>query len=245
MTIKAWLEGDGFTLHTLAELFSDGDIRVVRERDRFYLSSHKIDSPEEGQQFYDIARELLLYVNGIGRVSEPRCRPVRLTGEYGDGDRQHVVVEASTATAHAWLSASAIVVSVDGVEVPGPPAPGPRYAKLALSHPDVQVVLRMLARPEELGWGELYKVYELIKNKVPQDIRAKDGRFSNTMIRRFKGSANHPGDAGEFLDEVRHAVPTGEDGVKRMSLPAGRRFIGDWVGLWLDHLDEVAIHVEA
>ncbi len=234
VTIKAWLQGDAITLQSLVRLLPEGDIRVVRDGDRYYLSSPQIDSPPAGERFYDAAYRLVDYVNGLSKVHEPMSRPVTLDGHFGDGDRQHVVVRVSAAAAYAWVPTPKITIG--DAEASPPPSPGPQHARVALTNPRVQTVLSIIAQSDQLGWVDLYKVYELIKDEVPNQVLAMDGRITRTMIRRFTGSANHPGDQGQYLPEVRHAVGQGPGTQKRLSLPAARRFVRDWVMLWLDHL---------
>lgn len=232
--MKAWLEGDRVSLQRLADFLPDGDIRIADEDGHYFLSSAMIDEPPDGETFYEVAQRLLLVANGLGRVRDSGFIPVALTGTYGDEGNVHVVVAAFTA--RASLSASAVVVSVDGIEVPQPPPPGPRYAELAMMNPEVAEVLRILASPDEaLGWGELYKVYEIIQGKVPKAIRDGDVRISRKKESLFTSSSNHQGSNGEYTD-VRHSRMKGDPPAKRMSKSEGRQFISTWVHIWLDHL---------
>ncbi|WP_280256948.1 hypothetical protein [Nocardia abscessus] len=234
VAMKAWLEGERVSLCSLAELLPEGDIRIAGEDVRYYLSSPMIDEPREGETFYEAAQRLLVVANGLGRVMSSGFTPVTLAGTYSDEGNVHVVV--GVLTARATASVNAVVVSVDGVDVPQPPPMGPRYAEQAMMHPEVAEVLRILALPnEDLGWGELYKAYEILQGKIPKAIRREDPRISGKKESLFTTSANHPGSNGEYID-VRHARAKGDPPGARMSKSEGRQFISTWVGIWLDYL---------
>lgn len=96
VTVKAWLEGHQFDLEDVADLLTAGDLRVIKEGDRYYLTSPEIDNPPAGKQFYEVAPDVLARVNGLGRAHNPRFRPVKLAGTYQEGDHRHHVVQAET-----------------------------------------------------------------------------------------------------------------------------------------------------
>ncbi|MGN2640593.1 hypothetical protein ACTD5D_31375 [Nocardia takedensis] len=232
--MKAWLEGELASLRLLASFLPDGDLWIAEEGGSYYLSSPLIDEPPEGETFYAVARKLLLVANGLGRLAGSGFEPVALTGTYADEANIHVVVAALTAK--ATLSATVAGVSIDGVAVPQPPPLGPRYAEIAMTNPEAAEVLRILALPDEaLGWGELYKAYEILQGKVPKAVRDGDLRISRAKESLFTVSANHQGADGEHAD-VRHARMKGSPPSKRMPKPEARQFISTWVGVWLDHL---------
>jgi hypothetical protein len=64
----------------LAQHLPSGDIKVVRDGDRYYLASPKIDNPPAGTKNHEVAERLIEHVNGYGSLTQPNFRPVGLTG---------------------------------------------------------------------------------------------------------------------------------------------------------------------
>ena len=85
MSKQAWLDNDQLDLRELARPLPSGDICVVCEGDRYYLTS-EIDNPPAGTQFYEVAARLIIQINGIARANDPSFRSVRLSDTYTDGE---------------------------------------------------------------------------------------------------------------------------------------------------------------
>ncbi len=139
---------------------------MVREGDGYYLTSTEIDNRPDSVPFYDVAPIVLRRVNGLGRAKNPKFRPVKLSGRYQDGSGAHTVVAAGTAEARARVHAVAVVTDSDGVPTPQPSPPGPRHASLATAHTDVAEALAIMGQPGALGWVEMWKVYEIVRDSV-------------------------------------------------------------------------------
>ena len=76
---------------------------------------------------------------------------------------------------------------------------------------------------EKLGWGELYKVYEIICHAVGgQGGLFNPGWTSKPELRRFTGSANRPDVSGA---EARHARMSGDRPAQVMTLDEGQVYI--------------------
>ena len=151
MTVKAWLDGQQLDLQDLAELLPSGDVRVVGEDDRYYLTSPEIDNPPQGATYYNIAASLLTHINGLARVQNPSFRPVRLTGDYTDGESQHKVVAPLSGEIRLRGRAAAVVTGPDGQPKPDPPSPWPdRFARRE-TNPAVVKVLQIMGSSE--SWG--------------------------------------------------------------------------------------------
>ncbi|WP_326561397.1 hypothetical protein [Micromonospora sp. NBC_01796] len=237
MKVKAWLDGDEIDLEDLVDLLPDGDIRVAKDDDGYYLSATKIDNRPAGVPYYEAARDVVRTVNGLGRAHNPGFRAVRLNGRYQDGDRKATVVIVGTAEARLGaFRAKAVgrVTRPDGTVLPPPPPPGPRRAALAATHPDVAEALALMGQPTPLGWVELYKVYEIVRDAVRPTKLEKSGLATKAELKAFTGSANRPDVSGA---DARHARPDGAlPPTRTMTLPQGRQFIGDLVCAWLDSL---------
>jgi hypothetical protein len=78
MTKKARLEGHSFDLDHLTRLLPSGEVIVVREDDRYYLTASEIDNAPPVSKFHEVAERLIGHVNGLGLTTRPDFRPVRL-----------------------------------------------------------------------------------------------------------------------------------------------------------------------
>jgi hypothetical protein len=74
MPLKVWLAGEQLDLQRLAALFSDGDVRVVRDDDeggRYYLTAVGLDQAHEENRVYPTVQLLLGWINGAAKVETP------------------------------------------------------------------------------------------------------------------------------------------------------------------------------
>jgi hypothetical protein len=234
MTIKAWLEGDLFDLQDLADLLPSGDVRVVREGDAFYLTAPEIDDPPEEVKFYDAAACVLDRINGLGRVKNPSFRPVTLSGRYGEGESQHLVVTPSPAEIRIRTTATVTLTKADGTVIPDEPSPWPGRFALAETNSDVAKILEIMGSGEKLDWFDLFKIYELIDDALGSDTIVGHNWSTSAQDSAFRASANLAKVSG---DAARHAVDKGSGYPKHtMTIDQGRSFISDLVTKWLGTL---------
>jgi hypothetical protein len=233
VTVRARLEGHEFDLQDLADWLPSGDTRVAKDDEGYYLQAAVIDNPPEGKTFYEAAQDLLPLINGMGRVKSPRFRPVTLSGQYQDGKKgQHAVVAVDTLEVRSRVNAVTVVTGRDGQVKPPPPPPGIAYAGLAIARSDVGEVLKILASPS-VGWGELYKAYEIVRDAVKPTGLCQSGLATKDEISAFTASANRPDVSG---DGARHARMAGGPPKRTMPIEQARQFISNLVRVWMDTL---------
>ena len=229
---KAWLDGHVFDLETLGVLFRDGDPLIARDPSgEYYLESQALQD-SMGQLNHSAADALIKRINGVARAVDQGFRPVQLRGRYTAPDgTTSVVVSAEVAEGRSKVTAVATVLS-NGVPVPEPPPPGPRYVKLAEQDPNVADVLRVLGQPGPLDWYDIYKAWEIVEHAVGgwRQVETR-GWATKADIDRLTASANHPGISG---DEARHARMPGTPGPNRMMTMSEadtlvRRLVANWI----------------
>jgi hypothetical protein len=236
MTTKAWLDGDPHDLQVLAQLLTDGDTRVVHdaEKDAYYLNAPEIDNPPSGTTFYEAANDLLVSVNGFGRVANSGFRPVKLDGGFSQGDSEHRVIFVES-VGEIRCSVGPVTLTQtrpDGTVVPDPPSPWPGRFALAGKHPEVAEVLEIMSKPERPGWVELYKVHEIIRHSIMPDKIYEIGWTDKPTDSAFTGSANLPGVSGSG---ARHARMDGTP-KQTMTIAEGHDYINGVVVKWLERL---------
>lgn len=234
MTVKAWLEGDKTDLDALTVMLSSGDVRVVYDddKDAYYLTAPAIDDPEQPGRFDSPATALIGRVNGLARSRSAHYRPVKLTTHYtdADGKDRQIVSAAFGLTLRPVIGF--FVGGGNGVAIADPPSPWPERLTLADSNGDVAEVLEIMGLVEPLGWVELYKVHEIIRESI-QPTKIPDlGWADKATDSAFTGSANLPEVSGA---DARHARMKGAP-KRTMTIEQGRAYISDLVTKWLDRL---------
>jgi hypothetical protein len=234
LTVKAWLEGDKADLEALTVMLSSGDVRVVYDdaKDAYYLTAPTIDDPEQPGRFDSPATALIGRVNGLARSRSARYRPVKLTTHYTDADGKDRQIVSATFAVTLRPLIGFLVGGGDGVAIADPPSPWPARLTLADSNTDVAEVLEIMGRAELLGWVELYKVHEIVREPTKPTKIPDLGWTDKTTDSAFTGSANLPGVSGS---DARHARMEGAP-KHTMTIEQGRAYISDLVTKWLDHL---------
>lgn len=231
MTMKAWLEGHEFDLEDLARLLPTGDVRVIKEGNGFYLTAAELDNPTPGRAFHEVAEELLVRVNGVGRLMRGSFAPVALSGRYEQEGNVSAVVHAATVRARANISATVTVYDSEGNLKPQPPPATTAYIALASQNPDVAEALEIMGRSETLNFADLYKVYEIMEHAGVLNAAMRSARVPKSTTRLFARTANHPGASG---DAARHARSRDQPPTRPMPLEEARAMVRSLISAWLD-----------
>jgi hypothetical protein len=93
-------------------------------------------------------------------------------------------------------------------------------------------VLEILTEAPQPGWGELYKVHEIIRDSIKPDTIPGRGWADGATDSAFTASANLPGVSGSA---ARHARMDGTP-KRTMTVDQGREYIRTVVVRWLDSL---------
>jgi hypothetical protein len=222
--------GPRFDLEALARLLPSGDVSVIEENEKFYLSSPQIDNPPPGKTFFDVARELLAFVNCVGVLMVSGFSPVGLTDHYDRDDGVHVVGATATMVARSDMTATATVLDADGNPKPPPPPPAPAYISLAAGNQDVAEVLQLLAKPDGPSFSDLYKIHEIIEHTGRGKAAMGSAGISKATMGRFTRTASHPAASGS---ESRHARSSEQPPKDPMTIGEARTMIRQLVTEWL------------
>jgi hypothetical protein len=169
-------------------------------------------------------------VNGLGRARSADFRPVKLAGRYTDPTGTHIQVGAAALEFRIRGHAAGVAIGPSGQPKADTPSPWPARFALAAGNPDVGEVLDIMGQTEPLGWVELYKVHEIIRDAIKPKKIYKLGWATKSYDRAFTGSADRPDVSGR---EGRHARMPGLPPRRTMSLAEGRSYVGDLVTKWL------------
>jgi hypothetical protein len=234
VTVKAWLEGHQFDLDHLAQLFPTGDIRVMRDGDRYYLTSPQIDNPPAGTKNYEVAQRLIAHVNGYGSLTHSNFRPVSLTKIYDDEAGITVVPAAAHLELRgALFAAVGVVADPSGKVEPAPPPPDQARFALAASNTDVAEVFEIMSHVP-LKWLDLRKIHEIICRSIEPTTIVKLGWTTGNRDSTFTSSASNPAISGS--DALHARPPKGNQPKRKMSISEGRQYVRELVTKWLDYL---------
>jgi hypothetical protein len=233
VTTKAWLAGHRFDLETLATHLSSGDVRVIEENENFYLSAPQLDNPPPGKTFFGIARELLVWVNGVGFLMGSGFSPVELTDHYDRDDGVHIVGATATLTARGHMTATATVLDTNGHPVPSPPPVATTYLSLATTNPDAAEVLEFLAKPGGPSFSDLYKILEIVEHTGHSKAAMQSAGISKATMTRFTRTANHQAVSGS---ESRHARLSERPPKNPMTIDEARTTMRQLVTEWFNFL---------
>lgn len=160
---------------------------------------------------------------------------MKLRGKYTDsnGNEHHFLYPpAAEIRMRAW--AAGVVTTSDGTIVPDPPSPWPDRFSVAEGNSDVAEALEIMGHAAEpLGWDDLWKLFEIIREAIKPDNIVGMGWTTQADLDSFKESAKHPDVSGE---EARHARRREQPQHRKMSLAEGRSFVSDLVTKWLGKL---------
>jgi hypothetical protein len=235
MPLKAWLDGEQLDLQRLAALFSDGDVRVVRddESGRYYLTATDLDGAHEDDSVYVTAETLLRRINGAARIQTPDYQLVTYAGRYTTANGDQVIQPASAELRlRVGLTAEGVVRGPDGEPQPAPPSPAVTRVALAGSNARVDKVLARMAG--DLDWVNLFRIYELVRDAPKPASIVKMGWTTENKESAFTASANRPDVSG---DDARHAVaPNTKLPNATMTLAEGQDWIRNLVSKWSEWL---------
>ena len=232
VTRKLRLTGDTLDLQYLAAALPMGDVLVINDGGRFYVTSKEADDVADAQ-VPEVARNLVARINGIGRLQNLSFVPVEFSGIYEDDAGVTVLGGAAQIGVRAGTTAEVVVRDADGNVVPQPPPPGPGRLAAAETNHDVAEVLEILGRPEPPNFAELYKIDEIIKSSGRLAAVLQSAGISDQERKRFKQTADHQDASGA---DSRHARNKQQPPKHPMSIGQAREMINKLVAVWFDSL---------
>lgn len=248
--MRAGLEGHEFDLLTLAELFPDGDPRVVKDdKDgRYYLESAKLDPHfTDVGRMEEVAEEILGQLIGIARLQPSEFHDVSLTGQFDrpkvDGGRDasgHVreswvwreramVASVEPMAARGRLTAAAEATHPDGAIVEPAEPRGHRYLRLVRAHPEVAELIRLLGT-SDMSWEDLYKAYEVVRDA------SKQGRKPRWSLDQLGYAKTDVDNFTETANVHRHAQSSRRP-KRELTLAEAQEFVRDMAERWFRQLE--------
>jgi len=224
------LSGHQYDLAALAELFTLGDFRVIKETALFFLKCTNFDSLSDSDDVYTAAKSLIQVLNGIGSAYRPGCRGAELSGcivrVQADGTRKRFLHKFASSGLHLADS-----VNADGGNptMPRVPTEADAAMQTALNEEVVRRALQFFSL--EKSWVNLYKVLDAVKDDMGTlDAVKAENWVPASEISRFTGTANnHTAAQGD----ARHGCDYGRPMQHPMSLAEAEHIIRTILVRWL------------
>jgi hypothetical protein len=220
MRWRIYVDGEVSSVARLATLLRGGGIELELGSDLPYLHGALIDAAPDPHAALQRAAEILPRLNAAGRRDSLAFKLIRLVSRVSEGDGPQIIF------ARAVLSAGGSL-TVGGDQGPQLTAKMLAEAKTGTEYADA---IELFGSSPNLGWGELYKIYELLKNAAGDHFRARTG-VSDSERRAFTASANDRGISGLG---ARHAVARPQRARHSMGLDEARELVRRMLTTWLN-----------
>lgn len=233
MTWRVQISGEKLDLEALSKSFTDDDLRLVAEDNKYFLESKKFESTSASDEVLKMAGYFLAVLSGVARLAYGARTP--LTPDHvfhirPDGGKDVFVHLTETLHLRAVLS-NVTVITSDGSKVMiETPDPALSWARVADKDEAVSKALRLFGIDAK-DWVGLYRLFEVIEQDVG-GIRQIDaaGWATEDSLRRFKHTANSPAITGDL---ARHGKENTQPPKNPMNLSEARSLIEVILHSWL------------
>ena len=232
MPWEVQLTGNPADLQTLADGLTGGEVQVAQSGGKYVLRSSKFElldsaaavcqcATKLGTTLSAFARLFLGAHEALGVGAVCRVRP--------DGKRDIAVSVGTAVVRVRALPVTIVQTSSDGkIRTHRPADPISKLLPVTMQDSIVATALR-LRDADDLEWGDLYCIHEVIRMDVGGLIQ-KLGWASRNEIKRFRHTANSVAAAGP---RARHAIETTQPPPKPMPLSDARELIDRIMKAWL------------
>ena len=225
--------GDAADLAMLAETFTGPAVFVEVRNGEHVLRSEKFGEHDSADEIRRKAEEIMTALSGSARLVLGAQGSLGVGTVYRvkpDGGRDKFVHIEPVELRFRALPPTVKITRTDGsVEIKRPADPIASWLEKAAGDQAVAKVLR-LRDEDDLGWVELYRIYEVIEADVGSI--PTQGWATEKALRRFKHTANS---VGAVADDARHGKETTQPPKNPMSLPEARSLLDGIVQKWLQH----------
>jgi len=222
------LDGDVMDLDALASVAPACDCTIgPGPGQKFgWLSGPMLDAAITPQQAREIARELLVRLNGLARLQNPQHRNVELANEVRHNGSRHI---ASPQWHPRFGSRKTVATSPLTGALATPPV-DPRCKRL-VTDPKLAEIVEVFS--EEMSWQRSRNAYEKVRALVGKDDNAlvKHGYATQAEITDFRANAQDPRHSGA---QAVHGVARGPFKGNKMTEREGSDFVARLLNKYLD-----------
>jgi hypothetical protein len=219
MQWRVYVEGDDPSLERLAVLLHGTGVELDFDAEGPYLHGAAILEATDAHSAMQRASELLPRLNAARRLDSSSFQPVKASSRVSDGAGTHTVFGQAHLSGEGRLLAG------------GDPGPQFTVALLDAARSDAHFAqaVELFGSSLDLGWGDLYKIYELLEHAAEGRLRERTG-ISKSQEDAFTASAN---DAGISGIEARHAIPRKQKAKRSMTNHLAQELVRQMLAAWL------------
>jgi hypothetical protein len=216
---RVYVEGDDSSLERLAILLHGTDVELQLDAEGPYLHGKAISEASDAHSAMQRTSELLPRLNAAGRLDSPSFQPVQVGSRVSDGAGRDTVFALAHLSGEGRLMAG------------GDPGPLLTVALLDAARTDTNFAqaVELFGSSPDLGWGDLYKIYELLEHAAAGRLRERTG-ISKSQGDAFTASANDAGISGIL---ARHAIPRKQQAKRSMTNREAQELIRQMLVAWL------------
>lgn len=235
MTWYVELKGDQADLSMLAASTCSSEPSICEQDGKFFLRSNTFAGLPDARSVSAKAGEILAAASGLTRLFLGGTSSVGVGGlfrERNDGGRDYVLIAETGTLQLRGMPVTLTVRCADGSQETHRPADTvAKHLVSALESPAMEKALR-LRNESELGWVELYRLFEVIESEVPINKMIDNDWTSFAGIKLFKHTANSVAAAG---DHARHGRERTTPPTTPMELPEARGMIDGLLRAWIQN----------
>lgn len=226
------ITGDTSDLRMLVESLETGDVQLGESEHGYVLRALEFESLDSAGAVRDLAIEIVTALSGSARLALGAHQSLNVGAVYrvhSDGKRDITLFAEPMVADLRFMPVTLVLTRADGTtEARKPADPISQWLPLAMRNPAVARALR-LRNADELGWTDLYRLYEVIEGDVGSQMYQLSW-VTRDEVERFKRTANSVAAAG---DQARHGKERTAPPPKPMRLARARNLIDGLLRSWL------------
>lgn len=232
--------GEAADLDMLSASISGAGVSIVKRDKEYVLEAEAFAELESAQAVTQEAEKILTALSGSARLVLGSHTSLSAGAVYRvkeDGSRDiFVSLKPATMRIRAMPLTATVTRANSTKEVRHPADPIAKWLPLATTDEAVAKVLR-LRNSDELGWVDLYRVYEVIEDNIGSSTIVANGWATKRSIERFTRTANSVTAAG---DKARHGRERSQPPRNPVRLSEARELVDQILKGWLEYKSQTS-----
>lgn len=229
---EAQITGDASDLRMLADSLETGNVQLSKSEHGYVLRALEFEPLDSAGAVRDRAIEIVKVLSGSARLALGIHRSLNLGAVYRvrpDGTRDTTLFAEPIVADLRLMPVTLMVTRADGTtEAHKPADPVSRWLPLAMRNPTVARALR-LRNADDLGWTDLYRLYEVIEG----DVGSRMYEFGWVTPNECKSLQRTSQSVTAAGDQARHGKEWTTPPSKPMPLNRARNLIDGLLRSWL------------
>lgn len=233
MIWRVQISGKKLDLEALSNPFTDGDLRLVAEDDKYFLESKEFESTSDADEVLKMAGNSLAVLSGVARLAYGARTPLtpgHILRINQNSQKDTFISLTDTLHVSATIGIVKIAISGESEVITDTSAPIRSWVRVATNDVAVSKALRLFGS-EARDWVGLYRLLEVIEGDVGgiREIVAA-GWATGNSLELFGRTANSVGAVGDL---ARHGKERTQPPETPMSLSEATSLVEVILHNWL------------